>query len=118
MTSRDEATRPVRGVTPARMREDRPLTVAMITRRTPYEHGGMERVVTSLLGELARTRPKWRVDTVSALRKGSRLEQMDGLSDVIATLRLGRQTGRTGSVDREATRRVPLAAQSREVGTR
>jgi glycosyltransferase involved in cell wall biosynthesis len=91
MTSRDEATRPARGVAQARLRGDRPLTVAMVTRRTPSELGGVERVVTGLLGELARTRPSWRVDTVSAFREGSRLEGMDGLSDVIASLRLGRR---------------------------
>jgi glycosyltransferase involved in cell wall biosynthesis len=61
----------------------------MVTRRAPCERGGVERVVTGLLGELARTHPTWRVDTVSAFRKGSLLERMDGLSDVIASLRLG-----------------------------
>ena len=89
MTSRDEAARPGLGATPARLRKDRPLTVAMVTRRTPSELGGVERVVTGLLGELARTRPTWRVDTVSAFREGSRLQGVDGLSDVVASLRLG-----------------------------
>jgi glycosyltransferase involved in cell wall biosynthesis len=89
MTSRDEATRPGPGTTPARRHGGRPLTVAMATRRTPSELGGVERVVTGLLGELARTHPAWRVDTVSAFRAGSRLQGMDGLSDVIASLRLG-----------------------------
>jgi glycosyltransferase involved in cell wall biosynthesis len=116
MTSQDEATRPApggagpqgsrpapgaagapaarptqgeKGGNPERLREDRPLTVAMVTRRAPAELGGVERVVTGLLRELARTRPTWRVDALSAFREGSRLEGMNGLSDVIASLRLG-----------------------------
>ena len=77
----------------------RPLTVAMVTRRAPSQMGGVERVVASLLRELARTRPAWRLYTVSVFGAGSRLEGMDGLSDVIASLRLGwRLRGGTADV--------------------
>jgi glycosyltransferase involved in cell wall biosynthesis len=61
----------------------------MATRRAACEAGGVERVVGGLLAALPRTRPDWRVDTVSAFREGSRLEGLDGLSDVVASLRLG-----------------------------
>src|SRR5579862_4884200 len=70
-------------------RPGRPLTVTMVTRRDPTEIGGVERVVVGLVRELGRTRPDWRVDTVSAFRPGSRIEGMDGLSDLIAGFRLG-----------------------------
>jgi glycosyltransferase involved in cell wall biosynthesis len=89
MTSRGNATRPAPGMTPARLHEDRPLEVTLVSRRAASERGGVERVVTSLRAEIARTRPTWRVDTVSAFREGSRLEGMDGLSDLVASLRLG-----------------------------
>lgn len=69
----------------------RPLTVVMVTRRAPTEIGGVERVVAGVVRELARVRPAWRVDTISAFRAGSRIQGMDGLSDVIAGFRLGRQ---------------------------
>ena len=85
MTPADEAARPAS----ATRREDRPLGVAMVTRRPPTESGGVERVVAGLLKELARTRPTWRVDIVSAFPDRSRLADMDGLADVIASLRLG-----------------------------
>jgi glycosyltransferase involved in cell wall biosynthesis len=65
------------------------LTVAMVTRRAPSEAGGVERVVGGLLAVLPRIRPGWRVETVSAFREGSRLEGLDGLSDVLAMFRLG-----------------------------
>ena len=65
------------------------LNVAMVTRRPPSEHGGVERVVASLQKELARVRPSWRLEVVSAFRKTSRLEGMDGLNDIIASLCLG-----------------------------
>jgi glycosyltransferase involved in cell wall biosynthesis len=61
----------------------------MVTRRAASEAGGVERVVGGLLAVLPRARPDWRVQTVSAFRAGSRLEGLDGLSDVIAGLRLG-----------------------------
>jgi len=81
------------------VRPGRPLTVTMVTRRDPAEIGGVERVVVGLVRELARTRPDWRVDTVSAFRAGSRIEGMDGLSDVIAGFRLGwRLRGSTADV--------------------
>ena len=89
MTSQDEITRRVHPAAPGRGRGHRTPTVAMATRRAPSELGGVERVVTSLLAELARTRPSWQVEAVSAFGVGSRLEGMDGLSDVIASLRLG-----------------------------
>jgi glycosyltransferase involved in cell wall biosynthesis len=73
----------------ATARPGRPLTVTMVTRRDPAEIGGVERVVVGLVRELTRTRPGWRVDTVSAFRAGSRVEGMDGLSDLIAGFRLG-----------------------------
>lgn len=73
----------------ATARSGRPLTVTMVTRRDPAEIGGVERVVVGLVRELTRTRPGWRVDTVSAFRAGSRVEGMDGLSDLIAGFRLG-----------------------------
>jgi glycosyltransferase involved in cell wall biosynthesis len=66
-----------------------PLTVAMVTRRTPSDAGGVERVVAGLLAMLPRARPDWRVETVSAFREGSRLEGLDGVSDLLAILRLG-----------------------------
>jgi glycosyltransferase involved in cell wall biosynthesis len=61
----------------------------MVTRRSAAEIGGVERVVAGLLAELPRARPDWRVEAVSAFRRGSRIEGMDGLSDLIAALRLG-----------------------------
>lgn len=87
MTSRNEtaAAAPLDPALPA----GRPLTVTMVTRRAACEAGGVERVVGGLLAVLPRTRPDWRVETVSAFREGSRLEGLDGLSDVVASLRLG-----------------------------
>jgi glycosyltransferase involved in cell wall biosynthesis len=77
----------------------RPITVTMVTRRSHTEIGGVERVVAGLLRELARIRPTWRVNTISAFRAGSRIEGMDGLSDVIAGFRLGwRLRGSTADV--------------------
>ena len=68
---------------------DRPFTVAMVTRRSPADIGGVERVVAGLLAELPRARPAWRVETVSAFRDGSWIDGLDGLADLIAGLRLG-----------------------------
>ena len=89
MTSRGNASQIASDVIAERVYEDRPLTLTMVTRRAPSERGGVERVVTSLRDELGRIRSNWRVDTVSAFQEGSRIEGMDGLSDVIASLRLG-----------------------------
>jgi glycosyltransferase involved in cell wall biosynthesis len=66
----------------------RPFTVIMATRRAPTEIGGVERVVAGVVRELARVRPAWRVNIISAFRAGSRIEGMDGLADVIAGFRL------------------------------
>jgi glycosyltransferase involved in cell wall biosynthesis len=68
---------------------DRPLTIAMATRRAPTEIGGVERVVAGVVRELAQVRPAWRVDIVSAFKAGSRIEGMDGFSDILAAFRLG-----------------------------
>ena len=68
---------------------DRPLVIAMATRRAPTEIGGVERVVAGVVRELARVRPAWRVDVVSAFKAGSRIEGMDGFSDILAAFRLG-----------------------------
>ena len=65
------------------------FTVTMVTRRRPSALGGVERVVSSLLGELAEFRSAWRVDAVSAFRRGSRITRIPGLDDLIASLRLG-----------------------------
>jgi glycosyltransferase involved in cell wall biosynthesis len=66
------------------------LNVVMVTRRRPSARGGVERVVTSLVGALGRQRPAWRVDAVSASRQGgARTDRVPGLSDVVAGLRLG-----------------------------
>jgi glycosyltransferase involved in cell wall biosynthesis len=67
----------------------RPLTIAMATRRAPTEIGGVERVIVGVVRELARVRPAWRVDIVPAFKAGSRVEGMDGFSDLVAALRLG-----------------------------
>jgi len=67
----------------------RPLTIAMATRRAPTEIGGVERVIVGVVRELARVRPAWRVDIISAFKAGSRIEGMDGFSDILAALRLG-----------------------------
>jgi len=67
----------------------RPLTITMATRRAPTEIGGVERVVAGVVRELARVRPEWRVDVVSAFKAGSRIEGMDGFSDLVAAFRLG-----------------------------
>jgi D-inositol-3-phosphate glycosyltransferase len=56
----------------------------MATRRAPTEIGGVERVVAGVVRELARVRPAWRVDVISAFRAGSRIEGMDGLADILA----------------------------------
>jgi hypothetical protein len=61
----------------------------MATRRAPTEIGGVERVVAGVVRELARVRPEWRVDVVSAFKAGSRIEGMDGFSDILAAFRLG-----------------------------
>jgi len=68
---------------------ERPLVIAMATRRAPTEIGGVERVVAGVVRELARVRPAWRVDVVSAFKAGSRIEGMDGFSDILAAFRLG-----------------------------
>jgi len=68
---------------------DRPLVIAMATRRAPTEIGGAERVVAGVVRELTRVRPAWRVDVVSAFKAGSRIEGMDGFSDIVAAFRLG-----------------------------
>ena len=72
-------------------RPGRPLTIVMATRRDPTEIGGVERVVVGVVRELARVRPEWRVDIVSAFKADSRIEGMDGFSDVLAAFRLGRK---------------------------
>ncbi len=87
MTAQDEATRTVPDMATAR--PGRPFTMIMATRRTPTEIGGVERVVMGVVRELARVRPAWRVDTVSAFKAGSRIEGKDGFSDVLAAFRLG-----------------------------
>lgn len=87
--SQGNVTRPAPDILVARLREDRPLMVTMLTRRAPSERGGVERIVTSLRDELQRTRSSWRVEIISAFREGSWIEGMAGLSDVIASLRLG-----------------------------
>lgn len=69
----------------------RSLNVVMATRRRPSALGGVERVVTSLLGAVGHMRPTWQVDTVSAFRQDTRIDRMPGLSDLIASLRLGWQ---------------------------
>ena len=69
--------------------ERRPLTVAMVTRRAAAEIGGVERVAAALLAQLPQLRPAWRVEAVSAFRCGSRIESINGLSDLVAGLRLG-----------------------------
>ena len=79
MTPQTEATADV-----VTARPGRPLTIAMATRRAPIEIGGVERVVAGVVRELARVRPAWRVDIVSAFRAGSRIEGMDGLADILA----------------------------------
>jgi len=70
-------------------RAGRPLTIAMATRRAHTEIGGVERVIVGVVRELARVRPAWRVDIISAFKAGSRIEGMDGFSDILAALRLG-----------------------------
>jgi glycosyltransferase involved in cell wall biosynthesis len=79
MTPQTEATADV-----VTARPGRPLTIAMATRRAPTEIGGVERVVAGVVRELARVRPAWRVDVISAFRAGSRVEGMDGLADILA----------------------------------
>jgi glycosyltransferase involved in cell wall biosynthesis len=68
---------------------DRPLVIAMATRRAPTEISRVERAVAGVVRELARVRPAWRVDVVSAFKAGSRIEGMDGFSDILAAFRLG-----------------------------
>ncbi len=89
MTPRPETSVAAPGL--ATVRPGRPLTMTMVTRRAPTEIGGVERVVAGVVRELARVRPGWRVDVISAFRAGSRIQGMDGLSDVMASLRLGWQ---------------------------
>ena len=67
----------------------RSMNVVMATRRRPSARGGVERVVTGLVGGLGELRPAWRVDTVPASRRDTRIDRIPGLSDVIASLRLG-----------------------------
>ena len=97
MTAQNEVT----GTTPdtATAQPGRVFTVIMATRRAPSEIGGVERVVAGVVRELARVRPAWRVDTISAFRVGSRIEGMDGFSDVLAAFRLGwRLRGSTADI--------------------
>ncbi|MGP8205591.1 MAG: glycosyltransferase family 4 protein [Acidimicrobiales bacterium] len=61
----------------------------MALRRAPHQVGGVERMVASIVDELRRARPYWKVSTLSAFRPGSRLEGLDGFDDVVAALRLG-----------------------------
>jgi glycosyltransferase involved in cell wall biosynthesis len=89
MTWRTEGARAARGVTKREPQAGAPLTVVMATRRGPAHMGGVERVVAGLLTELARTRPSWQVRPVYVFHPGSRVEGIDGLSDVVASLRLG-----------------------------
>lgn len=89
MTSQDEASRCSRPAGRVRPSHPDARTVLMVTRRAPTEPGGVERVVTGLVTELARARPGWTVATVSAFREGSRLAGIDGLADVVASVRLG-----------------------------
>jgi glycosyltransferase involved in cell wall biosynthesis len=89
MTWRNEGARAARSVTKPVPRAGAPLTVVMATRRGPAHMGGVERVVAGLLTELARTRPSWQVRPVYVFHPGSRVEGIDGLSDVVASLRLG-----------------------------
>lgn len=97
MTAQNEAIRTVPDRATAQ--PGRPVTMTMATRRAPTEIGGVERVVAGVVRELARVRPTWRVDTISAFQVGSRIEGMDGLSDVIAAFRLGwRLRGSTADV--------------------
>ena len=89
MTWRNEGAKAARGVTKPEPQAGAPLTVVMATRRGPAHMGGVERVVAGLLTELARTRPSWQVRPVYVFHPGSRVEGIDGLSDVVASLRLG-----------------------------
>ncbi len=89
MTWRNEGARAARSVTKPEPRAGAPLTVVMATRRGPAQMGGVERVVAGLLTELVRTRPSWRVQPVYVFGARSRVEGIDGLSDVVASLRLG-----------------------------
>src|SRR5580700_9261597 len=68
---------------------DRPLVIVMATRRATTEISRVERAVAGVVRELARVRPAWRVDVVSAFKAGSRIEGMDGFSDILAAFRLG-----------------------------
>jgi glycosyltransferase involved in cell wall biosynthesis len=72
-------------------RAGQPLRVAMLTKRPPCDLGGVERVVASLLEQLTRGQPGWELSAISAFRQGDRLEGIDVLSDVLASLRLGRR---------------------------
>jgi hypothetical protein len=77
----------------------RSINVVMATRRRPSARGGVERVVTSLVGGLREMRPARRVDAVPASRRDKRIDRIPGLSDVIASLRLGwRLRARTADV--------------------
>jgi len=67
----------------------RSLAITMVTRRKPTEIGGVERVVTSVMEQLAELHPDWRVDAVSAFLHGGWVGRVAGLSDMIASLRLG-----------------------------
>lgn len=66
----------------------------MVTRHPLSELRGVERVVTSILGELPEIRPDWQVEVVSAFRRRSWAERMPGVCDVLAALRLGWQLRR------------------------
>jgi glycosyltransferase involved in cell wall biosynthesis len=86
------------GLSTRRDRTGQPLRVAMLTRRQPSDCGGVERVVASLLAELARGRPGWDLSVISAFAEGDPLEAVNVLSDVLAGLRLGWRL-RKSSVD-------------------
>ena len=97
MTAQNQAT----GTLPETVaaRPGRPFTVVMATRRDPAEIGGVERVVSGVVRELARVRPAWQVDIVSAFEECGWMEGMDGFSDMIAAFRLGwRLRGSTADV--------------------
>ncbi|MHA3702943.1 glycosyltransferase family 4 protein [Jatrophihabitans sp. YIM 134969] len=76
--------------------EDLPgLRVLMAIRRPYHEHGGVERVVRDVTHELRRQHPTWSVEPLPAFTGAHRLEGLDGISDVIASLRLGYRLRRT-----------------------
>src|SRR5487761_2718454 len=80
MTSRDEE---------HEFRASLARRVFMVTRRSPDQLGGVERVVSGLLEGMAQRRPDLSLRSISAFQIDSWIDGLDGFDDLVAAFRLG-----------------------------